>query len=339
MKYLLFCLVYSTASVAQSGTVYPSAAQLRATLLQLIESKRNAFQDIKGAPLNKKGTTQYYKSTLHIVPNDTPRIAEDTNPLQAYYLDFLNKGLEEELSKSVFKEWQRLIAAALPAYSMSMTAQYATLESRDFISPDQAIKLTIYRNVDKDKWQISIAIINSNLNELLAAVDVNKKPVPVKPVLKEPAVKPVPKEPAVKPPSTEQKTMQETIARVLKDRLNGFQSFKDATISGKGTASYTVKGTDYPFAEDLVEFIEVPKNGPVTYTVILSGSWEANEVAAAYQQALTADLKLQGYKYNNEQVEGKTKTYSITYKGSIISKCIFKEDGKDSETTIKIYGK
>jgi hypothetical protein len=327
MKYLLFCLLYSTASIAQSGTTYPPVAKLRSTLLQLIESKKNAFQDIKGAALNKKGTTQYYEATLHFVPNDTPKVAEDTNPLQAYYLDFLNKGLEEELSKTAFKEWQRLIIESLPGYSISMSKQYPDLESRDFTSPDGSIKLTLYRNTDKIKWQISVAMINANLNELLAAVEKKKTPPPVKPVSKDPPVK---------VPSEEQKIMQQTIAKVLKDRLNGFRNFKGGAISNTG--KFVVKGTDYPYAEDLVEYIEEAKNGAVTYTVMISGDAEANDALAAYREVLTAGQHSEGYKYNPEETGGKTRTCSISYKGAVISKCTFKEDG-ESETVILIYGR
>jgi hypothetical protein len=169
MRYLIFLLLSSVSCIAQTTTAVLPVAELRTKLLQLIASKPKAFMDIKGTPLNKNGTTQYYNATLHMVPNDTPKIAEDSNPFQVYYMDFLNKGLEEKQSVTMYASWQQLMKEALPDYTVIPDAHYTDLQSVNFTSPNGAIKFSLYRNGDKKKWQVSISVINSNYNELTAA--------------------------------------------------------------------------------------------------------------------------------------------------------------------------
>lgn len=167
----LALLACCTTLSAQTGVSYPDVATLRTALMRLAAEKPNAFQAIKGTLRYKKGTVAYYNASVHIVKADTPKIAEDTNPLQAYYMNFLAKEMTVDQSKEVFAKWQDLIMAALPGYTKQLDGkQYPDLESVAFTSPDGRTKFTLYRNGSGAACQVSVSIINSNLNELIAAV-------------------------------------------------------------------------------------------------------------------------------------------------------------------------
>jgi hypothetical protein len=182
-----FVLAFITFSIcctkllAQVGASYPDVQTLRTALSTLANEKPSAFQNIKGSLRYKKGTVAYYNATVHIVKADTPKICEDTNPLQAYYLDFLAKEMTEPQSKEAYAKWQNLMLAALPGYTKQLAGkQYPDLESMDFVSPNGSTKFTLYRNGSGAACQVSVTIVNANLNELIAAVvDNPKKPGPL----------------------------------------------------------------------------------------------------------------------------------------------------------------
>jgi hypothetical protein len=131
--------------------------------------------------------------------------------------------------------------------------------------------------------------------------------------------------------------MQTTLNKLLKGRADGFLAFKAGIISTDASGTkYAVKGTDYDDAEDLVEYILVTKTNKVTYTVNISGQYEATDAVAAYQRVLSFGLLEQGYNYGAKQQSGKTTTYSITCKGAVVSTCRYTDNGNETEAAIEI---
>jgi hypothetical protein len=132
--------------------------------------------------------------------------------------------------------------------------------------------------------------------------------------------------------------MQATLNKLLKGRADGFLAFKGSIISTDATGSkYMVKGTDYrDLVDDQLEYILVTKTGKVSYIVEFSGNYDATDAVAAYQRVLSFGLLEQGYNYGTKQQSGKTTTYSITYKGAVISTCRYTDNGTETEAAIEI---
>jgi hypothetical protein len=172
-SFVVFLLLIGSARLAaQSGASYPDVQALRTALTKLAAEKPSGFQNIKGTFRYKHNTVAYYNSSVHIVKADTPKIAEDTNPLQVYYLNFLAKEMTVEQSKDAYVKWQELMLSALPGYTKQLAGtQYPDLESWDFTSPDGATKFTLYRNGTGNACQVSITIVNKNINELMTILD------------------------------------------------------------------------------------------------------------------------------------------------------------------------
>ncbi len=146
---------------AQLTVFYPDAASLKTTLYALANERKSGFQNIKGALINQRGTTQYFSASTHMVPADTPKICEDTDPMQVYYSDFVAKGMSKEKSQEVFKKWQELIKSALPGCNMIVDGtQYPDLESLIFYSADGIVNFTLYRNGTGNGCQVSFSFMN-----------------------------------------------------------------------------------------------------------------------------------------------------------------------------------
>ncbi|MCD6011706.1 MAG: hypothetical protein K0Q79_1568 [Flavipsychrobacter sp.] len=156
----LMCTVVLKPAFAQQTVVYPEAAALRATLYALAAEQKNSFRNIKGALIYTRGTVRYFSGNLHVVPADTPKVCEDTNPMQVYYSDFLARGMSEQRSREVFKKWQELIKSALPGCSMRPDGnQYPDLESLIFNSADGNVNFTLYRNGTGNGCQVSLTFM------------------------------------------------------------------------------------------------------------------------------------------------------------------------------------
>jgi hypothetical protein len=175
------CLISGSASLAQQDAVYPELRTLRTALQTLVTEERSGFRNITGSPLYKRTTVQYYSSSVHMVPADTPKIAQDTDPVQTYYMNFVAKGLNLEQSKEAFLKWQELMKAALPDYVMRVAGnQYPDLESFEFVNAGGGAKFTLYRNGSGNACQVSISIIHYGTVELGSTTATETRQVPGK---------------------------------------------------------------------------------------------------------------------------------------------------------------
>jgi hypothetical protein len=288
---------------------YPSPEALRKSFQNIIKAKESNFKDIKAEPLDKRGNSQYYRSTIHIIDGDDPQISGEPNPADSYYLNYLTPGLDDTTSEEIYNKWLVLAAQAMPEYNSTLPVkEYPEIKIHNFFSPlPDPVKIIFYRAKSKDIWRISITIKTAS-NDEIKRLQIEEAPA----------------------------IMKETIQLLLKGRNNNFTSFKENELSSKGAVikKYSVHGTLFPSTKLPVEFIEEDVSGKTTYTAIITGYPGSSTAIDAFEAAagLMAD---KNYKLIKKE-QGTKKVFSITYRGLIIAEGQLVTD--QLEATIRIYG-